>query len=71
MPHGCICLLQNIGDIKHGRKTKIPVFNLETGSRSCFKELEISEDCGVVCYIFISVLLKIAFFFLMIIFIEI
>ncbi|KAK9008400.1 hypothetical protein V6N11_075295 [Hibiscus sabdariffa] len=41
-------LSKNIGDIRHGRKTKIPVFNLETGSRSCFKDLEISEDCGVV-----------------------
>ncbi|KAL4279593.1 hypothetical protein GQ457_03G010140 [Hibiscus cannabinus] len=44
------CLLQNIGDIRHGRKTKIPVFNLETGSRSCFKDLEISEDCGVIIF---------------------
>ncbi|TYJ43193.1 hypothetical protein E1A91_A03G137400v1 [Gossypium mustelinum] len=43
-------LSKNIGDIKHGRKTKIPVFNLETGSRSCFKELEISEDCGVIIF---------------------
>ena len=45
----CFCLLQNIGDIRNGRGTKIPVFNLETGSRSSFKELEVSEDCGVVC----------------------
>ncbi|KAG4158876.1 hypothetical protein ERO13_D02G143700v2 [Gossypium hirsutum] len=43
-------LSKNIGDIKHGRKTKIPLFNLETGSRSCFKELEISEDCGVIIF---------------------
>ncbi|XP_039068992.1 uncharacterized protein LOC120215340 isoform X1 [Hibiscus syriacus] len=43
-------LSKNIGDIRHGQKTKIPVFNLETGSRSCFKELEISEDCGVIIF---------------------
>ncbi|XP_022776408.1 uncharacterized protein LOC111318047 isoform X4 [Durio zibethinus] len=40
-------LSKNIGDIKNGRRTKIPVFDLETGSRSGFKELEVSEDCGV------------------------
>ncbi|KAK8655646.1 hypothetical protein V6N13_108219 [Hibiscus sabdariffa] len=43
-------LSKNIGDIRHGRKTKIPVFKLETGSRSCFKDLEISEDCGVIIF---------------------
>jgi hypothetical protein len=41
---------QNIGDIRNGRRTKVPMFDLETGARSGFKELEVSEDCGVVCY---------------------
>lgn len=40
--------LQNIDDIRNGRRTKVPVFDLETGARSGFKELEVSEDCGVV-----------------------
>jgi hypothetical protein len=52
--HGCISILmihwQNIGDIRNGRRTKVPVFDLETGARSGFKELEVSEDCGVVSY---------------------
>ncbi|XP_022776411.1 uncharacterized protein LOC111318047 isoform X6 [Durio zibethinus] len=43
-------LSKNIGDIKNGRRTKIPVFDLETGSRSGFKELEVSEDCGVIIF---------------------
>lgn len=42
-------LLQNIDDIRNCRRTKVPVFDLETGVRSAFKELEVSEDCGVVC----------------------
>ena len=41
-------VLQNIDDIKHCRKTKIPRFDFEKCSRIGFKELEISEDCGVV-----------------------
>ncbi|XWS69332.1 hypothetical protein CRYUN_Cryun04dG0170100 [Craigia yunnanensis] len=41
-------LSKNIGDIRNGRRTKIPIFDLETGSRSGFKELEVSEDCGVI-----------------------
>jgi hypothetical protein len=45
-----IILLQNIGNIRNGRRTKVPMFDLETGTRSGFKELEVSEDCGVVCY---------------------
>lgn len=40
--------LQNISDIRRGRKAKVPVFDLESGARSGFKELEVSEDCGVV-----------------------
>lgn len=43
-------LSKNIGDIRNSRRTKIPVFDLETGSRSGFKELEVSEDCGVVIF---------------------
>lgn len=39
---------QNINDIMSGRKTKIPMFDLETGAQSGFKELTVSEDCGVV-----------------------
>lgn len=55
--HFCSCLtlvfimhFQNIDDMRNGRRTKVPVFDLETGARSGFKELEVSEDCGVVCY---------------------
>lgn len=40
--------VQNIGDIRNCRRTKVPIFDLETGARSDFKELEVSEDCGVV-----------------------
>lgn len=42
---------QNINDIKNRQKTSIPVFDLETGTRSGFKELEVSEDCGVVFHL--------------------
>ncbi|XP_062111107.1 uncharacterized protein LOC133822694 isoform X7 [Humulus lupulus] len=41
-------LLKNFDDIRNGRRTKVPVFDLETGARSGFKELEVSEDCGVI-----------------------
>ncbi|KAK6922205.1 Phosphoribulokinase/uridine kinase [Dillenia turbinata] len=41
-------LSKNINDIRNNRKTKVPIFDLETGARSGFKELEVSEDCGVV-----------------------
>ncbi|KAJ4709753.1 Uridine-cytidine kinase C [Melia azedarach] len=43
-------LSKNIGDIRHGRRTKVPIFDLETGARSGFKELEVSEDCGVIIF---------------------
>ncbi|KAL0296632.1 UNVERIFIED_CONTAM: Uridine-cytidine kinase C [Sesamum radiatum] len=43
-------LSKNINDIKSCRRTKVPVFDLETGARSGFKELEVSEDCGVVIF---------------------
>ncbi|KAL3510588.1 hypothetical protein ACH5RR_029989 [Cinchona calisaya] len=43
-------LSQNIDDIRNRRRTKVPVFDLETGARSGFRNLEISEDCGVVIF---------------------
>lgn len=43
-------LSKNIDDIRNFRRTKVPVFDLETGARSGFKELEVSEDCGVVIF---------------------
>ncbi|EEF36366.1 uridine cytidine kinase I, putative [Ricinus communis] len=43
-------LAKNIDDIKHGRRTKVPIFDLETGARSGFKELGVSEDCGVIVF---------------------
>ncbi|XP_042022142.1 uncharacterized protein LOC121769408 isoform X2 [Salvia splendens] len=43
-------LSKNIDDIKHSRRTKVPVFDLETGSRSGLKELEVSEDCAVIIF---------------------
>ncbi|KAL6505806.1 hypothetical protein OROHE_023185 [Orobanche hederae] len=43
-------LSKNIDDIKNCRRTMVPVFNLESGARSGFKELEVSEDCGVVIF---------------------
>ncbi|GAB4828768.1 hypothetical protein Ancab_018428 [Ancistrocladus abbreviatus] len=43
-------LSKNINDMKKGQMTEVPIFNLETGARSGFKELEVSEDCGVVIF---------------------
>ncbi|KAE8022856.1 hypothetical protein FH972_008619 [Carpinus fangiana] len=43
-------LSKNIGDIRNGRRTKVPIFDLETGARSGIKELEVSEDCGVIIF---------------------
>ncbi|CAN1857796.1 Uridine-cytidine kinase C, partial [Linum perenne] len=43
-------LLKNIDDVSNGRKTTVPIFDLETGARSGFKELEVSEDCGVIIF---------------------
>ncbi|XP_017970808.1 PREDICTED: uncharacterized protein LOC18609780 isoform X1 [Theobroma cacao] len=43
-------LSKNIGDIRNGRRTKIPLFDLETGSRNGLKELEVSDDCGVIIF---------------------
>ncbi|GAB2279984.1 hypothetical protein Dimus_014621 [Dionaea muscipula] len=43
-------LSKNIKDIRKGRRTEVPIFDLETGARSGFKELEVSEDCGVIIF---------------------
>ncbi|XP_050373244.1 uncharacterized protein LOC126790911 isoform X2 [Argentina anserina] len=43
-------LSKNISDIRNGQRTKVPTFDLETGARSGFKELEVSEDCGVIIF---------------------
>ncbi|XP_061993009.1 uncharacterized protein LOC133710890 isoform X3 [Rosa rugosa] len=43
-------LSKNINDIRSGQRTKVPMFDLETGARSGFKELEVSEDCGVIIF---------------------
>ncbi|XP_068333123.1 uncharacterized protein [Pyrus communis] len=43
-------LSKNIDDIRNGQRTKVPVFDLETGARSGSKELEVSEDCGVIIF---------------------
>ncbi|KAK1287169.1 hypothetical protein QJS10_CPB19g01823 [Acorus calamus] len=41
-------LLKNIDDIRHCHRAKIPTFDFETCTRSGFKEVQVSEDCGVV-----------------------
>lgn len=43
-------LSKNIDDIRNRRRTEVPVFDLETGGRSGFRQLEVSEDCGVVIF---------------------
>nr|XP_016495385.1 PREDICTED: uncharacterized protein LOC107814474 isoform X3 [Nicotiana tabacum] len=43
-------LSKNISDIRNCRRTKAPIFDLESGARSGFKELEVSEECGVVIF---------------------
>ncbi|XP_028758998.1 uncharacterized protein LOC114717930 isoform X2 [Neltuma alba] len=43
-------LSKNIDDIRNVRRTKVPIFDLESGARSGFKELEVSEDCGVIIF---------------------
>ncbi|XP_050232287.1 uncharacterized protein LOC126680990 isoform X2 [Mercurialis annua] len=43
-------LAKNINDIRHGKVTKVPIFDLETGARSGFKELVVSEDSGVIVF---------------------
>nr|XP_027098427.1 uncharacterized protein LOC113717812 isoform X1 [Coffea arabica] len=43
-------LSKNIDDIRSRRRTKVPMFDLESGARTGFRELEVSEDCGVVIF---------------------
>ncbi|XP_077230923.1 P-loop containing nucleoside triphosphate hydrolases superfamily protein isoform X2 [Tasmannia lanceolata] len=43
-------LSRNIDDIRNRRRTKIPSFDFENYTRSGFKELQVSEDCGVVIF---------------------
>ncbi|XP_020519552.1 uncharacterized protein LOC18428685 isoform X3 [Amborella trichopoda] len=40
-------LLKNIDDIRNRRSTKVPSFDFENCTRSGFRNLEVSEDCGV------------------------
>lgn len=41
---------QNIEDIRNNRKTKVPSFDFENCTRNGFKELHVSEECGVVIF---------------------
>ncbi|CAH9062052.1 unnamed protein product [Cuscuta epithymum] len=43
-------MLKNISEIRKSGRTKVPIFDLETGTRSCLKDIEVSEDCGVVIF---------------------
>ncbi|CAO2829963.1 unnamed protein product [Amaranthus hypochondriacus] len=43
-------LSKNIDDIRKRRRTKIPIFDMESGLQSGFEDLEVSEDCGVVIF---------------------
>lgn len=43
-------LTKNIDDLKSFHKTKVPCFDFENCSRNGFKELQVSEDCGVVIF---------------------
>ncbi|XP_019099560.1 PREDICTED: uncharacterized protein LOC104783421 [Camelina sativa] len=43
-------LSKNIADITNSRRTKLPVFDMETGTRCGFKELEVPEECGVIIF---------------------
>ncbi|XP_047151262.1 uncharacterized protein LOC124823155, partial [Vigna umbellata] len=43
-------LSKNIDDIRNGQRTKVPIFDLESGARNGFKDLEVSEDCGVIIF---------------------
>lgn len=43
-------LLKNIEDIRARQTTRIPLFDFEKCVRSGFKNLEVSEDCGVVIF---------------------
>lgn len=43
-------LSKNIDDLRSRHKAKVPCFDFESCSRSGFKELQVSEDCGVVIF---------------------
>ncbi|KAH7679730.1 Uridine kinase protein [Dioscorea alata] len=43
-------LCKSIDDIRNCRKAKVPCFDFENRSRNGFKELQVSEDCGVVIF---------------------
>nr|ATB19705.1 putative P-loop containing nucleoside triphosphate hydrolases superfamily protein [Hesperocyparis bakeri] len=43
-------LLKNIQDIRTRRTARIPLFDFEKCTRSGFRSLEVSEDCGVVIF---------------------
>ncbi|XP_058078226.1 uncharacterized protein LOC131226647 isoform X3 [Magnolia sinica] len=43
-------LSKNIDDIRNHRRTKVPFFDFENCTRSGFKDLQVSEDCGVVIF---------------------
>ncbi|ONK81792.1 uncharacterized protein A4U43_C01F32920 [Asparagus officinalis] len=43
-------LTKNIDDLRSSHKTKVPCFDFENCSRNGFKELQVSEDCGVVIF---------------------
>jgi hypothetical protein len=46
-----IIITQNIMDIKKRHKAEVPCFDFENFSRKGFKELQVSEESGVVKYI--------------------
>ncbi|KAJ3679486.1 hypothetical protein LUZ60_017497 [Juncus effusus] len=43
-------LLKNIEDIRNKHKAKVPCFDFENFCRNGFKELQVSEECGVVIF---------------------
>ncbi|KAK9091655.1 hypothetical protein Sjap_024832 [Stephania japonica] len=43
-------LSENIDDLRNHRRAKVPIFDLENCSRTGFKEIQVSEDCGVVIF---------------------
>ncbi|KAK8929061.1 hypothetical protein KSP39_PZI017214 [Platanthera zijinensis] len=45
-----LLLSKNIKDIRKHHKAKVPCFDFENCSRSGFKELKVSEECGVVIF---------------------
>ncbi|XP_072990922.1 uncharacterized protein [Typha latifolia] len=43
-------LTKNIEEIRNNHKAKVPCFDFENFSRNEFKEIQVSEDCGVVIF---------------------